>query len=284
MREPARTRTGRPSRRPAASALAALAMASWLPAALPAAAAQPGELLAEVKARGVLRVANTQTNPPWSFRDERNEVVGYDADVARELAKRMGIPKVEFIQSTYQAFILGVQTDKYDMVVSGQTITDERKKQVDFSEPYQVNGVSIFVNAANQTIRSKEDLPGKRIAVTAGTTNEQQARQIPNAEVKTYENGTLALTDVGIGRADASLISRFLGSYLAEKNNLRVKPLQGFLTLEVNAMSFKKGEAAFKAEVDRALAAMIADGTLSRISKQWLGGLDMAEELKALPK
>ncbi len=147
-----------------------------------------------------------------------------------------------------------------------------------------MNGVSIFVNAANQAIWTKEDLAGKRIAATAGGTQEQQARQIPGADVKTYENATLALTDVGIGRADAYLGSRFVGAYLAEKNGLKVKPVPGLLYKEVNAMTFRKGEAAFKAEVDRALAAMIADGTFSRISTQWLGGLDMAEELKALPK
>ncbi len=282
MRHSTWTKKGR--RRGVVRALAAVAAATWLPAALPASAAQAGELLAEVKSRGVLRVANTQANPPWNFRNEKNELVGFDVDVAREVARRMGIPKVDFVQSTFQNFILGVQTEKYDIVVSGQTITEERKRQVDFSDPYQVNGVSVFVNAANQTIRTKEDLAGKRIAASAGGTQEQQARQIPGAEVKTYENATLALTDVGIGRADAYLGSRFVGAYLAEKNGLKVKALPGLLYKEVNAMTFRKGEAALKAEVDRALAAMIADGTFSRISTQWLGGLDMAEELKALPK
>jgi ABC-type amino acid transport substrate-binding protein len=249
---------------------------------VPAAA---GGLLAQIKSRGVLRVSNTQSNPPWNFLDDRNQLAGYDIDVANELAKRLGIAKAEFIQGTFQTFIPGVQTDKWDVVISGQTITEERKQQVDFSDPYEVNGVSIFVNVTNTSINQEADLAGKRIAVTAGGTQEKYAREkIANAEVKTYENGTLALTDVGLGRADAYLGSRFVGSYLAEKNGLKVKPTPGFLEKEVNAMSMRKGETALKAELDKALAAMIADGTLTRISKQWLGGLDMVEELKALPK
>ncbi|MBI2762045.1 MAG: transporter substrate-binding domain-containing protein [Chloroflexi bacterium] len=259
------------------------AAASPAAAVTTAATTQASGMLAQVKSRGVLRVANTQANPPWNFRDDKNDVAGYDIEVAQEIAKRMGIAKVEFVQGTFQTFIPGVQTDKWDIVVAGQTITEERKGQVDFSNPYEVNGVSIFVAQSNTAIKVVEDLKGKRIAVTAGGTQEKFAReQIPNADVKSYENATLALTDVGLGRADAYLGSRFVGAYLAEKTGLKVKPTPGFIEREINAMSFKKGEAAFKAEVDRALAAMIADGTLSRISQKWLGGLDMVEELKTV--
>lgn len=241
-------------------------------------------LLAQVRSRGVLRVSNTQSSPPWSFRDDKNALIGYDVDVANELAKRLGIGSVEFIQGTFQTFIPGVQTDKWDIVIAGQSVTEERKQQVGFSDPYQVNGVSIFVSQTNTTITSAADLAGKRIAVSAGSTQETYAREkIPNAEVKTYENGTLALSDVGIGRADAYLGSRFVGSYLADKNGLKVKPTPGFLEREVNAMSFKKEETAFKTEVDRAIQSMIDDGTLTTISQKWLGGLDMAQEMKALP-
>lgn len=276
-------RASQPTVAPAAQGAANAVAAPPGVAAQPATAGASG-LLAQVRSRGVLRVSNTQANPPWNFLDEKNQVAGYDVDVADELARRMGIGKVEFIQGTFQTFIPGVQADKFDIVVAGQTVTEERKQQVDFSDPYQVNGVSIFVNQANDTITSQADLAGKRIAVTAGGTQETYAREkIPAADVKTYENATLALTDVAIGRADAYLGSRFVGAYLAEKNQLKVKPTPGLLNSEVNAMSFKKGETAFQQAVDAALQGMIADGTLTAISKKWLGGLDMAEELRKLP-
>lgn len=240
----------------------------------------PG-LLGEIRARGVLRVANTQANPPFNFLDANNKLVGFDVDVANELGKRMGNLKVEFVGSNFASFIPGIQTNKFDIVIAGQTITDERKLQVGFSEPYEVNGVSIFVGESNATINTVEDLRDKRIGVTAGTTNEKFARTISGADVKTYENATLAMTDLGLGRVDAVLFSRFTGAYLAQQNNLKVKATPGFLTKEINGMSFRLNEPAFKAEVDRALAAMIADGTFTKISKTWLGGLDMAADLKA---
>ncbi|MBI2755891.1 MAG: transporter substrate-binding domain-containing protein [Chloroflexi bacterium] len=268
-----------------APAAPAATAAPAAPAATTSSAPAATGVLGQARSRGVLRISNTQASPPWNFTDEKNQVVGYDADVSNELIKRMGIPKLEFVQGTFQTFIPGVQTDKWDIVIAGQTVTEERKQQVDFSAPYQVNGVSIFVNQSNDAIKAEADLAGKRIAVSSGSTQEKFAREkIPNAEVKTYENATLALTDVGLGRADAYIGSRFVGAYLADKNGIKVKATPGFLEQEVNAMSFKKGETALKAEVDKALKSMVDDGTLAAISKKWLGGLDMAEELKKLPK
>ncbi|MFI9557599.1 transporter substrate-binding domain-containing protein [Nonomuraea endophytica] len=237
-----------------------------------------GDLLQRVTSAGVLRVAQTQANPPWNFL-EAGKPVGYDVDVARELAKRLGIGKVEFVASNFQSFIPGVQAGRFDAVIAGQTITAERGKQVDFSRPYQVNGISIFV-AGTSTVAGVGDLTGKKVAVTAGTTQAEFAKKtIPNADIKTYENATLGLTEVGRGRADAALVSRFQGAFLAEKNGLPVKPAGPLLESEVNGISFAKGSDTFKQAVDKALGEMISDGTLSKISRKWLGGLDMATEL-----
>ncbi len=254
------------------------------PTAAPAAApSASGGVLDQVKARGVLRVANPQTSPPYSLRDEKNELVGFDVDFANELVKRIGIPRAEFIQGTFETFIPGVQTDKWDIVIAGQAITEERKQQVDFSLPYRVSGVSIFVGQSNDSIKTLDDLKGKRIALPAGAAQVKMAEGVANAEIKTYENATLALTDVGLGRADGYLGSRFVGAYLAEKNGLKVKPTPTVLEVEQNAMSFKKGETALKTAVDTAVRAMVADGTLTTMSKKWFGpNEDMAAEVRKL--
>lgn len=243
-----------------------------------------GDLLDRVRESGTLRVANTQANPPWNFLDEASQPTGYDVDVANELARRLGIARVEFLASNFKSFIEGVRADRFDVVISGQTITAERREQVDFSRPYQVNGVSIFVEAGDSSVSSLADLTGRAVAVTAGTTNEKMAReQIDGADVRTYENATLALTDLGRGSVDAMLVSRFQGTFLAERNGLAVKPVGELLEREINAMTFKKDSPRFKQALDEALAAMIDDGTLTEISRRWLGGLDMATELDNLP-
>ncbi len=246
--------------------------------------AASGDVLQKVRDNGTLRVALTEANPPWNFVGPNGSPAGYDVDVARELARRMGIGNVEFVQASFQTFIEGIKAGRYDMVISGQTITAARKQQVDFSRPYEVNGISVFVQASNPKISALADLNGKTVAVSAGTTQQSFAQdKIPNVKVKTYENATLGLTDLSRGNADAMLVSRFQGSYLASKNGLGVKPVGPLLESEVNGMSFRKDSPALKQEVDKAINAMIADGTLTRISKRWLGGLDMASELKTAP-
>ena len=242
------------------------------------------DLLARAREAGTLRVAMTQANPPWNFVDEASRPVGYDVDVANELARRLNVGKVEFIASNFQSFIEGVRANRFDMVISGQTITPQRREQVDFSRPYQVNGVSIFVRTGGSSINGLGDLAGRSVGVSAGTTQEKFAReQIAGADVRTYQNATLALTDLGQGRVDAVLVSRFQGSYLAERNGMPVQPAGELLEREVNGMTFAKGSPRFKQAVDDALKRMIDDGTLSEISRRWLGGLDMAAELRQLP-
>lgn len=240
------------------------------------------DTLDKARSENTLRVALTEANPPWNFLDG-NKPAGYDVDVAHELGKRLGIARVEFIGSDFGSFIGGVRANRFDIVISGQTITEERKKQVDFSRPYQVNGIAIFVGAGNTAVTGLPELRGKRIAVSEGTTQAEYARtKIPGAQVKTYKNATLALTDVGQGRADAALVSKFQGAYLADKNDLRVKAAGALLETEVNGMTFRRGQKDFKQQVDKALGDMIDDGTLSAISRRWLGGLDMAAELRNL--
>lgn len=263
--------------------LLSLALALAFGAAQRAQGQAANDLLQRVRDAGTLRVGMTLASPPWSLLDEQNQPAGYDVDVARELAACLEVPEVEFIPGTFETFIPGVQSDRFDIVISGQTVTEERKQQVDFSAPYQVNGVAIFVRSGNDAIQSQADLAGKRVAVSEGSTQERFAREtIPDVTVQTYKNATLALRDVALGRADAALFSRFIGAYLAEQNDLGVEPLPGLLNSEVNAMSFKKGEDGFKEAVDGCLATMIDTGVLSDISQRWLGGLDMVEELATL--
>lgn len=270
-----------------ATALLASACGSGTPADAEdiqtSAAARPGNALEEVRAAGTLRVANTQANPPYSFVDASNNVVGFDVDVAKEVAQRMGIDDVEFVVGTFQTFIPGLQSDKWDAVIAGLTVTDERKQQVEFSCPYQVNDVSIFLADGTEGISEEGDLVSKNVAVSAGTTQEQRARAIQNAKVLTYDNSTLALRDVAAGRADAYIGARFTGAYLAEQNNLDVAPVDGYLSREINAMAFPKGQEELTAAANEALADMIEDGTLSEISREWLGGLDIVEDLQELP-
>ncbi len=237
------------------------------------AAAGEGDLLARVTEAGVLRVANPQTSPPYSFRDENDEVMGFDVDFANEIGERMGL-EIEFIQGTFDTFIPGLDNDRWDVVIAGQAITEERLEQVDFSHPYRVSSVTIFLNCDDETLADVHDLPdleGRSIAVLAGSSDVERAESVPDAELKTYENATLALTDLDLGRVDSYIGSRFVGTYVAEESGLNVCATDAQLTLEQNAMSFSKGEAAFKSEMDRLVLEMVEDGTIAELSTKWFG-------------
>ena len=173
-----------------------------------------------IKAAGVIRIANTQSSPPWTFLNEANQPVGYDIDMANELARRMGIPKVEFVADSFKNFVEGLKADKYDLVMNDLTPTPEREKQVDFSTPYGVEDFRIFVSKSNTSIHSQADLAGKRVGVTSGSSNETWSRaHLKQSHIMTYDNGGLVFADLGNGRIDAVIISHFGGLKYANANH-----------------------------------------------------------------
>ncbi|MEV4091384.1 transporter substrate-binding domain-containing protein [Streptosporangium saharense] len=252
---------------------------------LSACSGAPGEdTLERVRATDVLRVAITEANPPWNFLDDKGHPAGYDVDVAREVARRIGVGKVEFVGTDFANLVGGVVAGRFDLVVAGQTATEERGRQVAFSRPYAVNRIAVFVRRGETSIGGPKDLAGRRIAVSEGTVQADFARtRVPGAEVRTYRNAILGLTDLAHGRADAALVSWFQGVHLATRNGLPVTAVGPPLRVCTLSMSFDRHSPAFRRAVDRAVGDMIGDGTLTVVSRRWLGGLDMAAELRRTP-
>lgn len=241
-----------------------------------------GDTLDQVRRSGVLRVALTEANPPWNFLDREGRLKGYDVDVAREVTRRINATRVTFIGTDFATFIGGIRGGKYDIVISGQTATAKRRKEVAFSRPYALNSVAVFVRAGNAAIHGAQDLPGKTIGVSEGTVQADYARtQVRRAKVKTYRNALLALNDLSWGRSDAVLVSRFQGDYLAEHRGLAIAPVGPTLHDYPLSMSFRKRSFAFEAAVNTAIGAMVNDGTLSAISRRWLHGRDVVADLGA---
>jgi ABC-type amino acid transport substrate-binding protein len=241
-----------------------------------------GDLLSRIRESGTIRVANTQGHAPWDFLDDRNELVGLGVDLTREIAKRMNIANVEFVAARFPDLIPGIQAGRFDLAVAGHSITDERRKIVDFSLPYMAIGTSVFVREGDGRIRTLGDIAGKSIGTLAGSITEGYLAQEHGdkaLDVRTYENATLALSDLAVGRVDAVIYSADAGAYIAKINDLAVVPAVS-VNREVNAMAFRKGEDAFGAALNAAFQSMIDDGTYSALSAKWLGGVDMAAELR----
>lgn len=239
-------------------------------------------MLARIKATGVIRIANTQSSPPWTFLNDANQPVGYDIDMANEVARRMGIPKVQFVADSFKNFVEGLKADKYDLVMNDLTPTPAREKEVDFSTPYGVEDFRIFVRKDNTNIHSQADLAGKRVGVTSGSSNETWSRaHLKQSDIRTYDNGGLVFADLGNHRIDAVIISHFGGLKYANVNHLPIKEVGDPLTYQLSAAAMAKEQPSLKASVNKAIASMMADGTIEKIGKKWVGQqYDMAGSIK----
>lgn len=247
----------------------------------PAFAQAPQDLLANARAKGVIRIANTQSSPPWTYVGPDNQPAGYDVEVAREVARRIGIARIEFISDAGKNFVEGLKAGKYELVMNDMTPTPEREKQVDFSAPYGVEDFRIFVRVPSE-LQGTADLRGKRVGVTTGSSNESWARtNLPRSTIVGYDNGALVFNDLAIGRIDATISSYFGGTKYAKDKNLPIKEVGPILTYQLSAAAMPKQQAALRAAVSAAVEAMLADGTIDRLSERWVGvSYRMSEEIR----
>lgn len=228
--------------------------------------------LAKLKELGEIRIANTQTSPPWTYLNDQNKPDGYDVAVAQEVAKRIGIAKVVFVADTYKSFVEGLKTNKYDMVMNSLTPNPERRLQVDFSDPYGVEEFRIWVLEKNTDIHERADLAGKSIGVPTGTTNESWSRKhLTESEIRTYDNSGLVFNDLATGRTDVAISSYFSGVNYKKSLNIPIKAVGAPQTYQLSAAALPKGQDSLKVAVNKAIAGMIADGTLDTLTKKYIG-------------
>lgn len=275
----------RSTRQPSCSRLlAALGLAFTMAGA--SVTAHAADSLSRIRAANVIRIANTQTSPPWSMLSTENKPEGYDVAVAEELAKRLKIAKVEFVADSFKNFVEGLKTGKYDLVMNDLTPTPERAKQVDFATPYGVEQFRIFVNARNTDIKSRATLAGKRVGATTGSSNESWSlANLKQSQILGYENGALLFNDLSLGRIDAVIISHFGGMRYAEVNHLPVKEVGEPLTYQLSAPALAKNQPELLQAVSTAIGDMRADGTISKIAARWVGkDYNMLEGIKAAEK
>lgn len=259
--------TGSPNKfRRAVFAGAVLACAA---AVLPARAA---DLLDMAKARGTLRIALEGTYPPFNFRDPKTgQLTGYDVDVARLLAARLGL-KPEFVTTEWGAILAGLGAGKYDVIVSQVNVTPQREQAFDFSTPYTYSTPQLIVRR-NERIDYKklEDLKGKKVGVGQGSVFEQQAKAVPGVQVKSYPAAPENLQDLAFGRIDAALNDSLMVGYLLKSSQLPIRAGARVGALERTAVAFRKGNPKFHAAIDKALEQARTDGSLKAASIKWFG-------------
>ena len=246
-----------------------LAVLFSLGAAVPAGAA---DLLATVKQRGTLRIAMEGTYPPFNFKDQKSgQLSGYDVDVARLIAAKMGL-KAEFVATEWSAILAGLGAGKYDVIVSQVGITPKRQQAFDFSTPYTYSSPQLIVRKDEKaTYASLDSLKGKKLGVGQGSIFEQQAKAVTGISVKSYPAAPENLQDLASGRIDAALNDSLMVAYLLKNSALPIKAGPRVGKVEQMGIPFAKGNPQFKAALDKTLADIAADGSLKAASVKWFG-------------
>jgi cystine transport system substrate-binding protein len=230
------------------------------------------DLLATVKARGTLKIAMEGTYPPFNFKDQKSgELAGYDVDVAKLLAARLGL-KPEFISSEWASILAGLSAGRYDVIISQVGINPKREQAFDFSEPYIYSMPQLIVRKdETASYTSLADLKGKKLGVGQGSVYEQQAKAVPGIEVKSYPAAPDNMSDLATGRIDAALNDSLMSAWLLKTSKLPIKAGARVGAVERMGIPFQKGNPQFKAALNKALADIAADGSLKAISLKWFG-------------
>lgn len=223
-----------------------------------------------IKAQGVFRVGTEGTYAPFTFHDASGALTGFDVEIARAIAERLGV-KAEFLEGKWDGLIAGLDAKRYDAVINEVSITDARKAKYDFSEPYIVSKAALIVRSDDASIKGFADLKGKKSAQSL-TSNFGKLAESLGAELVGTDGFDQSIALVLQHRADATVNDSlsFL-DFKTHKPDAPVKIVAVRDDADQVGVIFPKGEADLKAAIDKALAAMKADGTYLKISKKYFG-------------
>ena len=222
--------------------------------------------LDQIKQKGELVVGTSADYPPYEFHTEvdgKDTIVGFDMEIAQAIADKLGMELV-WEQVDFDSIIPGIQAGRYDAGVAGISITADRLKNCDFSDPYFLANQVIVVNPGSD-IQSKADLTGKTIAVQTGTTAETYC--LDNGyEILSFASNIDAQAALTSGKADAWVVDNEVAVKMAGEQNLTV--LDEAMTSEPYALAFAKGSDLVD-QVNQALSQLLQDGTVEQIFQEY---------------
>jgi len=229
--------------------------------------------LQKIKDKGYFILGLDDSFPPMGFRGENGEIVGFDIDMAREVAKRMGV-EVELKPVEWDGILFSLKNGNIDVIWNGLTITGERAKEIAFSRPYLKNRQIIIISG--KPIESKTDLEGKIVGVQMGSSSVTALNSEPEvanklSEVRKYSNNMEALMDLRTGRIDAVVVDEIVGRYYIRKDPESYQVLNDDFGRESYGVGIRKEDVAFKEELDRILDEMKTDGTADELAQKWFG-------------
>ena len=226
--------------------------------------------------RGKFIVGLDDTFPPMGFRDDANNIVGFDIDLAQAVSDKLGVELV-LQPIEWDAKEQELATKNIDAIWNGFSITEERLANLTMSDPYMENSISLVV-AKDSEIASMEDIAGKRLAVQSGSSAQEALDSEANKEFKAsvgkineFASYVTALMDLETGNSDAVLMDSVVANYMINTAGKDFTVLDDALVAEEYAVGFRKGDQALCDAVNNALKELKEDGTVETIATKWFG-------------
>lgn len=229
--------------------------------------------LDDIAKRKTLRVGMEPGYMPFELTNQKGEIIGFDVDMAKRMAKAMGV-ELELVSTAWDGIIPALLTDKFDIIMSGMTLTQQRNMTINFASPYIEIGQSIIVsNKVAADIKSYKDLNDAKytIASKLGTTGEQATkRMIPNAKYVSFETEQEGVLEVVNGKIDAFIYDMPYNTVaVGQRGQGKVTHLDKAFTFEPLAWGIRKGDPDFLNWLNNFMYQVKNDGTYDKIYKKW---------------
>lgn len=223
---------------------------------------------------GKLTFGSSGLYKPFNFEDLDGNETGFEVELGEAIAEEMGLEPNPVFTQDFGALIEEVNTDRIDVIMGSLTITEERAEAVDFSEPYYTSGPLFYVHEDTNDIETFDDLEGKEVGVIANSVYEDIVLEhISEDNLSTYQSDTVALQDLAAGtdRLDMVLTDKIVGLVQIDENNLEIKAVGDLIMEEKIGAAVRKGNQELLDEINRALEAVIENGTYEELSNKWFG-------------
>ena len=219
----------------------------------------------------VLKVGTEPTFAPFEFQEKGSkECVGFDMDLIRAIGKQLNM-QVEIQNMGFDALIPALNAGNIDVAAAGMSITPDRQKAVDMSDPYYVSGLTIVVNKDNNAIKGLKDLEGKGIAVQIGTTGADKAAKVKGSKVKTFNTNAEVFLELKNKGVDAVIIDKPVAEYYLVQGGKDTAKLVGE-TMEAESYGFSvKKDSKLTPQINKALSDLKKNGEYDKIYEKWFG-------------
>ncbi|MGB1271452.1 MAG: transporter substrate-binding domain-containing protein [Endozoicomonas sp.] len=239
--------------------------------------------LNQIMDRKVLRVGLDAGYMPFEMTNKQGKIVGFDVDIARQMAKSIGV-ELEIVNTAWDGIIPALVTDKFDIIMSGMTLTSERNLQINFAEPYIVIGQSVLVRKGLENeIKSYKDLNDSKYTLVSklGTTGDLAAkRYLSKARLRLFETESEGAMEVVNGKADAFIYDLPFNAVYSSQNPGKLVHLSEPFTYEPLAWGVRKGDPDFVNWLNNFMRQIRGDGTYDKIYAKWFESSEWQKALK----